>query len=102
MEHLSPSLKYVFSPYRWITVGCDPHTSEVIGIDFVLYKLPPPLLVHVDASRLAVVDLATHHRRVGVRLHLKTCYTVSMDVTIFKVTLKHKEGKNDKLDHYVG
>lgn len=84
-------MKCVFIPYRRVTVGRDPHTGKVIGIDFVLYKLPPPLLVDVDASRLAMMDLTTHHCGVGVCLHLKTCYTVSMDVTILKVTLKHRE-----------
>ncbi len=84
-------LSCVSSPYRRVTVGCDPHTGEVIGIDFVLYKLPPPLLMNVDASRLTMMDLATHHCGVGVGLHLKACYTVSMDVTVLKVTLKHRK-----------
>lgn len=80
------------SPYRGVTVGCDPHTSEIIGIDFVLYKLSPPFLVDVDASCLSVMDLTAHHCGVGVGLHLKACYTVSMDVTVLKVTLKHRRG----------
>lgn len=80
----------LFSPYRWVTVGRDPHPSEVISIDFVLYKLPPPLLVDIDASRLAMVDLTTHYCGVGIGLHFKACYTVSMDVTVLKVTLKQK------------
>lgn len=84
-------LPRVSSPYRRVTVGCDPHTGEVIGIDFVLYKLSPPLLMDVDASRLAMMDLATHHCGVGIGLHLKACYTVSMDVTVLKVTLKHRK-----------
>ena len=79
------------SPYRRVTVGRDPHTSKVIGIDFVLYKLSPALLVDVDASRLAVMDLTAHHCGVGVGLHLKACYTVSMDVTVLKVTLRNTE-----------
>lgn len=89
-------LSSVSSPYRRVTVGCDPHTGKVIGIDFVLYKLPPPLLVDIDASRLAMMDLTTHHCGVGIGLHLKACYTVSMDVTVLKVTLKHR--KQDTLD----
>lgn len=84
------------SPYRWVTVGRDPHASKVIGIDFVLYKLSPSLLVDVDASRLAMMDLTAYHCGVGVGLHLKSCYTVSMDVTVLKVTLKHRE--EDMLD----
>lgn len=85
------------SPYCWITVGRDPHTSKVISIDFVLYKLSPSLLVDVDAPRLAVVDLTTHYCGVGIGLYLKACYTVSMDVTVLKVTLKSKEENLDGL-----
>lgn len=85
-------MKSVSSPYRRVAVGRDPHPSEVIGIDFVLYKLPPALLVDVDAARLSVMDLTAHHCGVGVGLHLKACYAVSMDVTVLKVTLKHSKG----------
>lgn len=81
-----------FLPYRGVTVGCDPHACKVVGINFVLYKLAPPLLVDVDPPRLAVVDLAPHHRGVGVRLHLKACYAIPMNITVLKVTLE-KEGK---------
>lgn len=42
----------------------------------------------IDASRLAVVDLAADNRGVGVRLHLKASYAISMDVTVLKVTLR--------------
>lgn len=44
----------------------------------------------VDASSLAVVNLAAHHGGVGVGLHLKACYAVPMDVTVLKVTLETK------------
>ena len=81
----------MFLPYRWVTVGRDPHTSKIIGIDFVLYKLAPPFLMDVDASCLAVVDLAAHHRGVGVCLYLKACYAISMDITVLKITLKHRK-----------
>lgn len=85
----------MFLPYRRVAVGRDPNTGEVISVDFVLYKLPPPLLVDVDASRLAVMDLAAHHCGVGVGLHLEARYTVSMDVTVLKVTLKHTQGSRE-------
>ena len=84
------------SPYRRVAVGRDPHPGEVIGVDFVLYKLPPALLVDVDAARLAVMDLAAHHRGVGVGLHLEACYAVSMDVTVLEVTLKHRRRRHVK------
>lgn len=43
--------------------------------------------MHVDAPRLSMMDLATDHSGIGVRLHLKAGNTVSMDVTALKVTL---------------
>lgn len=91
LHPLDRLLCVVSSPYRRVTVGRDPHTSEVIGIDFVLYKLSPALLVDVDSPRLSVMDLTAHHCGVGISLHLEACNTVSMDVTVLKVTLKHKK-----------
>lgn len=87
-------LSLKFLPYRRVTVRRDPDTGEVISVDFILYKLPPAFLVDVDAPGLAVMDLAAHHCGVGVRLHLEACYTVSMDVTVLKVTLKNEGQKS--------
>ena len=56
-------------------------------MDLVLNKLSAPVLVHVDAARLAVVDLALDHRRVGARLHLEARDAVVVDVVALKVTL---------------
>lgn len=83
--------QFIILPYRWVTVGRDPHTGKIIRIDFVLYKLAPPLLVDIDASCLAVVDLTTDHCGVGVSFHLKACYAISMDVTVLKVALKARK-----------
>lgn len=44
--------------------------------------------MHVDPSRLSVVDLTAHHRGVGVRLHLKASYAVPVDVAALKVALQ--------------
>lgn len=44
----------------------------------------------INASCLSMMDLTAHHCRVGVGLHLKTCYTVSVDVAVLKVTLKQR------------
>lgn len=89
-SHVDLYIGVLSSPYRWVTVGRDPHASEVISIDFVLYKLSPPLLMDIDASRLAMVYLTAHYCGVGIGFHLKACYTISMDVTVLKVTLKQK------------
>lgn len=48
--------------------------------------------MHVDATRLTVMDLTTNHSWVGVRLHLKASYTVPMDVTALKITLGMNRG----------
>lgn len=80
------------SPYRGVTVGRDPHASKVVGINFVLYKLAPPLLMDVNAPRLSVMDLTAHNCGVGVGLDLEARYTVSVDVTVLKVTLEQRRG----------
>lgn len=76
------------SPYRRVAVGRDPHAGKVVGVDFVLYELAPPLLVHVNAPRLTVVDLAAHHGGVGVGLHLEAGDAVPVDVAVLKVALR--------------
>lgn len=45
----------------------------------------------VDPPRLPVVDLAAHHRGVGVGLHLETGDAVSVNVAVLEVALKHGE-----------
>lgn len=47
--------------------------------------------MHIDAARLTMMDLATNHSRIGVRLDLKASYTVPMDVTALKITLEWTE-----------
>ena len=75
-------------PDGGVTARSDPDTSEVVGVDFVVNKLPTPVLVHIDATCLTMVDFTIHHRRVGPCLHLKPCYPVVVNVTGVKVTLE--------------
>lgn len=84
------SVKCVLSPYRGVAVGGDPDPCKVVGINLILYELSPSLLMDIDPSRLAVMDLTAHHCGVGVGLHLKACYAVPMDVTALKVTLTQR------------
>lgn len=44
--------------------------------------------MHVDAARLAVVDLAVDDGGVGARLHLETGYSIVVDVVRLEITLK--------------
>lgn len=74
-------------PNGGVTVRCDPHPSKVISIDFILYELAPALLVHIDASCLAVVNFTAHHCGVSIRFYLKTCNSISVDVAALKVAL---------------
>lgn len=77
-------------PNSRITVGRDPHSSKVVGVDFVLYELTPPILMDIDPARLTVVDFTSDHGGVGSRLHLKPCYPVVVNIIFLKVTLKLK------------
>ena len=47
--------------------------------------------MYVDTSRLAVVNLTLHHRRVSASLHLKTRDPVIVDVVSLKITLKYRK-----------
>lgn len=87
-------------PYCRVTVGGDPHTSKIIGIDFVFYELASTFLVNIDAPRLAVVDLTAYHCRVSVRFHLKPCNPVPVDITALKVALQ-RETKRQKSGHWL-
>lgn len=49
--------------------------------------------MHVDAASLAMVDLATDHSGVGVRLDLEASYPVPMDVTALKIALRNDRKK---------
>lgn len=43
--------------------------------------------MHVDATRLTVMDLTADHSGIGVRLHLKAGDTVPVDVTALEIAL---------------
>lgn len=88
-------------PYCRVTVRRDPHTSKIICIDLVFDELAAALLVNVDAPCLPMVDFATNHCGISVRLHLKSGYTVPVDVTALKVTLQNERRKeNYRLSFY--
>lgn len=78
------------SPDRGVAVWGNPHTRKVVCIDLVLDELASALLVHVDAARLSVMDLAAHYCRVSIRLHLETCYPVPVDVAALEVALQRE------------
>ena len=77
----------VHSPNCWVTVGRDPHAGKVVGVYFVLEELSPPVLMHVDAARLAVVDLTSHHCGISTGFHLKASDAIVVYIVGLKVTL---------------
>ena len=79
---------YFISSDGWVAVGGYPHACVLVGVDLVLDELSHALLVHVDAARLAVVNLAANHGWVGLSLHFKASNAVIMDVIRFKVALR--------------
>lgn len=52
--------------------------------------------MHIDATSLAVMDLAANHSRIGVCLHLKAGYTVPVNVTALEIAL----GMDGKTQHF--
>ena len=75
-------------PNGWITIGGNPHPSKVVGVYFVLYELPAPVLVYVDPACLAVVYLAFNYCRVGTGFHLKPSNPVIVNVIRLKIALQ--------------
>lgn len=71
-----------------VAVGSYPHASEIVRVDLVVNELAKTVLVHVDTAGLTMVDFAVNDCGVGARLHLKTGYSVVMDVVRFEITLK--------------
>lgn len=54
----------------------------------VLDKLTQAILVHVDASRLSVMDLALNNRWVGSSFHLESRNSIIVYVILLKISLK--------------
>ncbi len=74
-------------PDSRITIRRHPDTSECVGMNLILQELSSAVLVHVNATRLTVVDFAVHHRRVSTSLDLKPCYAIVVNVASIKVPL---------------
>lgn len=79
----------VKSPYGRVAVGSYPHSSKVIRMNLVVDKLTTSILMNINATRLAVVNLALDDRWVCSCLHLKASYPIVVDIVAFKIALKH-------------
>lgn len=85
-----------------VTVWGNPYTSKVVCIDLVLNELPSALFMYIYAPSLSMVNFTSHYCRVGICLHFKSCYPVSVDVAAFKVALKRKaESQDTKTKHFI-
>lgn len=64
----------------------------------ILDKLPEAVFVHINPARLAVMDVAFDHRRIGTGFHLKAGYPIVVDVVLFEIALhKHKHTHENAL-----
>ena len=95
---ITPSVKGIrnFKATEWhdwpdsgITPRGDPHTSKVVGVDFILYELSTPIFMHINATSLPMMDLTVDDCWVGSSFDLKASYPVVVDVAWVKVTLQH-------------
>lgn len=63
-------------------------------MDAILDELAETVLVHINAARLAVMDVALDHRRIGARLHLEAGYPIVVDVVLLEVALQRQTAKS--------
>jgi len=58
-------------------------------VDAVLDELTQTILMHIDAARLTMMDLALDHGRIGSGLDLEASYAIVVDVIFLKVALEN-------------
>ena len=60
----------------------------------ILNKLPSPAFMHVDATRLPMMNLTASDRRICARLHLKAGNSIGVNVVRLKVPIAVVEGED--------
>lgn len=78
-------------PDRRIAIRGDPHTGEIVRVNFVIYELSETVFVYVYATCLSVVYLTMHNGGIRARFHFEAGNSVVVDVVCLKVTLKYKK-----------
>jgi hypothetical protein len=63
-------------------------TRKIIGMYSIFDELAEPILVHINAAGLAMVDFTLDHCWIGARLHLKAGNSIVVNVVLLKVALK--------------
>lgn len=63
-------------------------------MDTILDELPSARFVHVDATRLAVMDFTASHRGIGARLHFESGNTIVVNVVRLEVAKTIVEGEH--------
>lgn len=81
---------------RWITARSDPHAGKVVRMDAVLDKLTQTILVHVDATRLSVMDFTLDNSWIGASFHFEASNAIVVDVIFLKVSLKRQTKRKKK------
>lgn len=81
------SIVYLIAPDCRVTVWRDPHSSKIVRMYFVIYKLAQTGLVYVYAASLSMVNLTVDYGGVGAGLYFKTSNSIVVDIISFKITL---------------
>lgn len=63
-------------------------TCKVIRMYTILYKLSQTILMHIDASRLTMVNLAFDHCGIGASLDLKSSNPIVVYIVFLEVALE--------------
>lgn len=74
--------------YCWIRIRCYPDTGEIVAVNSILDKLSKTVLVDVNAACLTVMNFALDDCWICSSFHLKSSYSIVMNVILFKVSLK--------------
>ena len=77
-----------------VTVRRNPNAGKIIVVDAILEELSAAVLMNIDTSSQAVMDVTLDYRWIGSRLHLKPSYPIVVDVVVVKVTLQQNNNVN--------
>lgn len=76
----------------WVWVGRDPHPGKVVGVNTILNKLTLSRFVHVYATRLPVMDFASHHCRISASWYKSK----TVKLWVYQTTENSKKKKKKK------
>lgn len=62
-------------------------TSKIIGMYSIFYELSQSVLMHIDATRLTMMNVAFHDGWIGAGFHFKAGNSIVMDVILLEISL---------------